>query len=151
MRAVRFSDGFVHWLNSGSQLKVQLACNGERLMPATAYICPDNKHLIAGDSGVALLTDARMVGGFRPSATLLFSSVAEVYGPAVVALILSGMGRDGVDGLGAVKKAGGRILAQSEATCVVYGMPKEAVDAGYVDEILAPDEMAARLVGLARI
>ena len=144
--AVGFSDGFVHWLNTGSQLKVQLASNGERLMPATAYVCPDNKHLIVGSAGVALLTDARMVGGFRPSATLLFESVAEVYGSAALALILSGMGRDGVDGLGALKKAGGKIFAQSEATCVVYGMPKEAVLAGYVDELLAPDEMGPRLI-----
>ncbi len=148
--AVGFSDGFVHWLNAGSQLKVQLASNGERLMPATAYVCPDNKHLIAGAAGVVLLTDARMVGGFRPSATLLFESVAEVYRSGALALILSGMGRDGVDGLGTVKKAGGRILAQSEASCVVYGMPKEAVLAGWVDEILAPDEMGPRLIAAVR-
>ena len=144
--AVGFSDGFVHWLTGGSQLKVQLAGNGERLLPGTAYICPDNKHLLAGTSGVSLLSDAVMVGGFRPSATLLFQSVAEVYGSAVLALILSGMGRDGVDGLGAVKKAGGRVLAQSEATCVVYGMPRVAVEAGWVDEILGPDEMAQKVI-----
>jgi two-component system, chemotaxis family, protein-glutamate methylesterase/glutaminase len=148
--AVGFSNGFVHWLNGSSRVQVQLAGNGERLMPATAYICPDNKHLLVGASGVALLSDARMHGGFRPSATLLFESVAEVYGPASLCLILSGMGRDGVDGLGAVKRAGGRILAQSEATCVVYGMPKEAVEAGWVDEILAPYSMAERLVAAVR-
>ena len=144
--AVGFSEGFVHWLSGGSPLKVQLAGNGEKLMPSTVYICPDEKHLIVGASGVALLTDARMVGGFRPSATLLFESVAEVYGAASLALILSGMGRDGADGLGSVKRAGGRVLAQSEATCVVYGMPKVAIEAGWVDEVLAPWEMAGRLV-----
>ena len=144
--AVGFSDGFVHWLNTGSQLKVQLAASGETLKPGTAYVCPDNKHLLAGPAGVCLLSDAVMVGGFRPSATLLFQSVAEIYGPAVLALILSGMGRDGADGLQAVKRVGGRVLAQNEASCVVYGMPKVAVEAGWVDESVAPEDMARKLI-----
>ena len=91
------------------------------------------------------MADTPRVGGFRPSGTHLFTSAAKAYGTALVAVILTGMGRDGVDGLLDVKLAGGRVLAQDEGSSVVFGMPGEAVAAGVVDAVLTPDEIAARL------
>ena len=86
---------------------------------------------------------APAVGGFRPSGTALFESAAKVFGPSAVAVILTGMGRDGVDGLRAIRRAGGRTIAESEATAVVYGMPGAAVRAGLADFILPLDEVCA--------
>jgi two-component system chemotaxis response regulator CheB len=75
----------------------------------------------------------------------MFSSVAKVYGEAAVGVVLTGMGEDGADGLQALREVGGYVLAQDEASCVIFGMPKAAVDRGIVDQVLTPDEIAATL------
>jgi two-component system, chemotaxis family, protein-glutamate methylesterase/glutaminase len=85
------------------------------------------------------------VGGHRPSATELFASVARVLGPRGLGVILTGMGRDGLAGLVELRRAGGRVLAQDEASSVVPGMPAAAADAGVVDEVVPLDRMAARI------
>jgi two-component system chemotaxis response regulator CheB len=101
-----------------------------------------------GRDGRVVVADAPPVNGFRPSGTFLFASAAQAYGPSLAAVILTGMGTDGVEGLKAVKAAGGRVLAQDEASSVVYGMPGEAVAAGVVDAVLTIDDMATRLAEL---
>jgi len=82
----------------------------------------------------------------RPSIDVLMASVAQVYGARVLGVVLTGMGSDGVEGLRAIRKAGGRAVAESEETCVIYGMPKAAVEAGVVDEVIPLDRMADEIL-----
>jgi two-component system, chemotaxis family, protein-glutamate methylesterase/glutaminase len=115
-------------------------------MPRTVYVAPDDRHLGVTSGGDVVLSGSAPVGGFRPSATYLFESVAGDFGPAATAVILTGMGEDGVEGLRAVRRAGGRIIAQDQASSIVWGMPGAAVGAGLPDFVLPPEEIAARLV-----
>jgi two-component system chemotaxis response regulator CheB len=140
-----FAPGLVSWLNTVCDLHVKLAEHGEILRPHTVYLAPDGQHLGVSRRPAVSLSDAPPVGGFRPSGTALFESVARVFGAEATAVILTGMGQDGVAGLRAVRQAGGRILAQDEQSCVVYGMPGAAVAAGVVDEVLSLEDIAARL------
>jgi two-component system chemotaxis response regulator CheB len=143
-----FTVGLATWLNSICDLRVKLADNGEMLAAHTVYLAPDDRHLTVARPGHVLLASSPPVGGFRPSATPLFESAARLYGPATAAIILTGMGEDGVAGLRAVRQAGGRIFAQDEKTCVVFGMPGAAVAAGLADLVLSPDAIAAHLLQL---
>lgn len=132
-----FVAGFAAWLDSVSDVRVRIAADGELLRPRTAYLAPDDHHLgVSADRRRAVLSRAPPIEGFRPSATYLFESVARAFGSAVAAVILTGMGRDGVEGLRAVHGADGHVFAQDEATSVVYGMPQAAAAAGLVDRIL---------------
>jgi two-component system, chemotaxis family, protein-glutamate methylesterase/glutaminase len=143
-----FSPGFANWLHEASPLRVKLAEEGERLRPGTAYVAVDDHHLCVSPSRRIHLSGAPAVGGFRPSGTVLFQSVAAVFGRGAVAVILTGMGRDGVEGLGAIRRAGGRTVAESEATAVIYGMPGVAVKAGLADFVLPLDQVCAAVAGL---
>ena len=140
-----FVGGLAEWLNAGARLRVKVAEHGEALRPGTVYIAPEDRHLGVNPGKTVLLSPSPPVGGFRPSATFLFRSVANVYGKASAAVILTGMGRDGVDGLFDICGAGGQVIAQDEASSVVYGMPREAVGAGVVDTILPAAEIASYL------
>jgi two-component system chemotaxis response regulator CheB len=140
-----FIPGLASWLNAVCDLHVKVAEHGERLAPHTVYLAPDDRHLGVSDTGSIALVDAPPVGGFRPSGTFLFEAVARTYAAAAVALILTGMGEDGVAGLRAVREAGGRIWAQDEKSSVVFGMPGAAIAAGLADQVLSLEAMAARL------
>jgi two-component system chemotaxis response regulator CheB len=150
-----FTPGLVAWLNRVCDVQVKLAEHGEPLAPHTVYLPPDGWHLgvarvaVGGSRPFAvLLPDAAPIAGFRPSGSFLFESVAQAFGPSTVAVILTGMGEDGVEGLRHVRQLGGRILAQDEPTSVVFGMPGAALQAGLADEILPLDDIAGRLMGL---
>lgn len=147
------SRGFIgvlaEWLKSSTRLRVRVAEAGERLAPGTVYLAPDDRHLGVTPGGAVRLDSSDPVDGFRPSASHLFASAAQAYGEGVVALVLTGMGNDGVSGLREARAAGARVLAQDEATSVIYGMPGEAVRAGVVEEVLPVEGIAARLVELA--
>jgi two-component system, chemotaxis family, protein-glutamate methylesterase/glutaminase len=145
-----FVEGFVAWLNSTSALRVKLAEPGELLLPRTVYMAPDDRHIAVVDRSRLLLSDSAPIGGFRPSGTVLFKSVASVFGNAAVGVILTGMGEDGLTGLRAIHDAGGLVLAQDEATSVIFGMPGAAISAGLSDETLRLEEIASRLDELAR-
>jgi two-component system chemotaxis response regulator CheB len=140
--------GFVHgladWLDKSGRLRVKVAVDGERLAPGTVYLAPDNCHLGVAGHRVALATGPP-VGGFRPSGTFLFVSAAAVYGAGLVAVILTGMGEDGVAGLRAVEAVEGCVIAQDEKSSVIYGMPGAAVAAGVVDLVLPLEAIAPRL------
>jgi two-component system chemotaxis response regulator CheB len=142
-----FVGGLATWLNGASSVRVKA---DEPLAPGTAYIAPDDRHLGTTRTGRVVLASGPDVDGFRPSGTFLFESAARELGRGVVAVILTGMGRDGVEGLRRVRAAGGHILAQSEASSVVFGMPGAAVEAGLADEVVPLDEIAGRLVELAQ-
>ena len=140
-----FVEGLARWLNTVGALAVKVAEDGEPLRPRTVYLAADDRHLGVAHPATAVLSDTAPVGGFRPSATVLFEAAAAVAGASAVALVLTGMGRDGLQGLHAIRRAGGRILAQDEATSVVFGMNGAAVTAGLADLTLPLDALAFRL------
>jgi two-component system chemotaxis response regulator CheB len=143
-----FTAGLVSWLGSGIPLPVKVAEDGEPLAAGTIYVAAERRHLEVTGQGTVALSNGPAVGGFRPSATVLFESVAARYGPAAAVVVLTGMGRDGFDGVVAVKKAGGRVLAQDEATSVVFGMPGVVVAEGLADVVGPVEVLADRLRGL---
>lgn len=143
-----FTEGLASWLGSSSGLNIQVARHNEPLSPRTVYIAPDDQHLGISSKGTILLSDADPIAGFRPSATFLFDSVAASYGASTLAVILTGMGSDGLPGLRSVRQMGGHVIAQDEASCVIYGMPKSAIDAGLANQVLPIDLIAHRLTTL---
>jgi two-component system chemotaxis response regulator CheB len=144
-----FTAGLAEWLAATSPLHVKVAQHGGALAPRTVYLAPDDRHVgIETGQRLAVLATPP-VGGFRPSATVLFESVARHAGSGAVAVVLTGMGSDGAAGLPAVRAAGGRVIAQDEATSVVYGMPRAALETGQVHAVLPLGEIASHLCGWA--
>lgn len=144
-----FVDGLAAWLDDMSAVRVKLAEQGETLAAGTAYVAPDACHLeLAADATIAL-SRAPPVRGLRPSADVMFHAAARVFSAAVIAVILTGMGEDGIDGLRAVRGAGGRILVQDAASSVVFGMPRAAIAAGLADDVLPLAEIAPQLERMA--
>ena len=143
-----FTDMFARRLDEVCAVRVKQAQSGDLLQAGRALICPGNRHmkvkrLPLGD--VAVLNDEGRVNGHRPSVDVLFRSVAEEFKDQGIALLMTGMGDDGAEGLGAVKAVGGMTLAQSEDSCVVYGMPKVAIDRGYATRVVHLDAIANTL------
>ncbi|MDO9365674.1 MAG: chemotaxis response regulator protein-glutamate methylesterase [Methylotenera sp.] len=133
-----FTRSFANRLNSLCQISVQEAQGGERILPGHAYIAPGDQHLLLARSGanyVTQLSDAAPVSRHKPSVDVLFESAAAFAGRNAIGVILTGMGKDGAAGMALMKQAGAYNFAQNEESCVVYGMPKEAVAHGGVDEI----------------
>lgn len=143
-----FTAGLVSWLSASTPLRVKLAEHGELLSAGTVYFAPDNHHLLTSLGRVRLSADSPRMRGFRPSATVLFTSLARDYGAAGLGLALTGMGDDGAAGLKLMKDRGGHVLAQDEATSVVWGMPRAAVEAGATLGVLALEQMAPALIRL---
>jgi two-component system chemotaxis response regulator CheB len=143
-----FVSGLAAWLNGASKLRVKVASDGERIQPGCVYIAPDDVHLGLRDRNTLDISSANPVAGFRPPGTFLFESVARVYGNRALALVLTGMGEDGLPGLRAMHNAGAQVIAQDEETSVVFGMPGAAVAAGIADSVLPLDLIAGRLLRL---
>ncbi len=135
-------------LNRRTSLKVKQAEEGDQLCPATAYIAPPNRHLLVNPDGTLSLTQSELVHFVRPSADLLFESVAASYRDRAVAVVLSGSGSDGSMGVQAIKKMGGTVIAQDEATAEFPGMPSAAIQTRSVDFVLPLAEIASALVAL---
>jgi len=144
-----FTEGLAAWLDQESELTVRVASDGEHLEPGLVLVAPTGRHLLVG-RGRVRLTDGPAVGGFRPSVTPLFRSVAEAFGPRACGVLLTGMGRDGADGLHALRHAGGHAIVQDEATSAVFGMPRAAIEAGAVDRVLPLDDIPRALLELTR-
>lgn len=148
-----FSRSFANRLNELCAIRVREASDGDKLEPGLALIAPGNFHMLlrrASSSYRIEIKDGPLVCYQRPAVDVLFHSVAEAAGPNAVAAILTGMGSDGVQGMLAMKKAGARTLAQDEETCVVFGMPKEAIRAGAVDRVLPLAAIPDALLSEAR-
>jgi len=144
-----FTEMFARRLDEVSAIRVKEAQSGDILQAGRALICPGNRHLKVkkmplGD--VVVLTDEEKVNGHRPSVDVLFRSVAEEFGSKAVGVLMTGMGDDGAEGLGVIKNSGGITIAQSEDSCVVYGMPKAAIERGYATRVVALDAMVSTLV-----
>jgi two-component system chemotaxis response regulator CheB len=143
-----FTEMFSRRLEEICALTVKEAQSGDLLLAGRALICPGNRHLKVkrlplGD--VAVLNDDPRVNGHRPSVDVLFQSVAEEFGEKAIAVLMTGMGEDGAHGLGLVKGAGGMTIAQSEQSCVVFGMPKAAIERGYAVRVVGLDALANTL------
>ena len=143
-----FTAGFAEWLAGSCALPVKLAVDGERLTPGVVSVAPDNVHLGITRDGRISLSSEPPIAGFRPSATHLFESAGRAYGPRLLAIVLTGMGSDGAAGLEVARAAGAYVIAQNEATSVVYGMAAEAVRRGAVDVELPIERIAERVVEL---
>jgi two-component system chemotaxis response regulator CheB len=146
-----FTEMFARRLDEICALRVKEAQSGDLLQAGRVLICPGSRHMrvkrmTMGD--MVVLNDDVRVNGHRPSVDVLFNSVAEEFGPRAVAALMTGMGDDGAEGLGAVKRAGGMTIAQSEESCVVYGMPKVAIERGYATRVIALDVLPATLQAL---
>ena len=140
-----FTDGLARWLNETIALRVKLAEAGEPLLAGNVYIAPDEVHLqVTGRGKVALLKESPM-DGHRPSVTALFNSVAKQYGRNAVGVLMTGMGRDGANGLYAMKQEGAYTIAQDEASSIVFGMPKEAINMGAAGEVLALQKIGQKI------
>ena len=146
-----FTDMFARRLDEVCPLRVKEAQSGDLLLPGRVLICPGSRHmkvkrLPLGD--IAVLSDEPRVNGHRPSVDVLLRSVAEEFRTNAVGVLMTGMGDDGAEGLGAVKKEGGMTIAQSEESCVVYGMPKAAIERGYAIRVVGLDIMGSTLQAL---
>lgn len=135
-------------LNKRTALPVRESRNGDLLAPGTVYISPSNRHLLVNADGTLSLSDQAPVRFLRPSADVLFASVAESYGERAIAVVLSGTGTDGTIGIAALHKRGGTVIAQDEATAEFFGMPGSAIDAGMVDYVLPLHEIPPKLTSL---
>ncbi len=143
-----FTEGLASWLESVCPLPVNVVRENALLAPGKVYLAPDDRHLVTASRALVTPNADPPMGGFRPSGTALFESVARDFGPSTIAIILTGMGEDGVVGLRAVDAAGGRIIAQDEPTSVVFGMPGAAIAAGLARSILPLDSIAPYLLTL---
>jgi two-component system chemotaxis response regulator CheB len=144
-----FTEMFARRLDECCALDIQEARSGDLLLAGRVLICPGNRHIMVrrmprGD--MAVLSDGPPVNGHRPSADVLFHSVAREFALTSVGVLMTGMGDDGAEGLGAIKAAGGMTVAQSEDTCVVSGMPRAAILKGYANKIVPLESLSAFLV-----
>jgi len=143
-----FTEMFARRLDDCCAIAVKEAQSGDLVVAGRALVCPGNKHMkirrmATGD--VILLTDEPRVNGHRPSVDVLFNSVAQEFGPRAIAVLMTGMGDDGASGMGAVKAAGGLTIAQDRESCVVFGMPKAAIDRGNAMRVVPLDALANTL------
>ena len=144
-----FTRSFADRLNGLCRIAVKEAEDGERILPGHAYVAPGHSHLLLKRSGanyVTALSQGPPVNRHRPSVDVLFRSAANCAGRNALGVILTGMGKDGAAGMLEMKKTGAYTFAQDEATCVVFGMPKEAIAMGAVDETVALHDMARRVL-----
>jgi two-component system chemotaxis response regulator CheB len=145
-----FTGPFAQRLNQLSQIEVREATDGDVLRPGLALVAPGNGNMRVVRTGaietVARISESREEFVYRPSVDALMLSVAEVYPGRTLGVILTGMGNDGLEGIKSIKDSGGRVFAQEESSCVVYGMPKAVVDAGLVDKVLDLGDIAGELV-----
>lgn len=144
-----FTKSFAARLDSLCKITVKEAEEGDRVLPGHAYLAPGHSHLLLERSGanyVCRLSKAEPVNRHRPSVDVLFRSAANSAGKNAIGVILTGMGKDGAAGMKEMRDAGAYNFSQDEATCVVFGMPKEAIAHGGVDEIVPLPQMAKRIL-----
>lgn len=149
----RFTRSFAERLDRLCALRVKEAEDGDRILPGHAYIAPGHSHLSVIRNGAAYQAVVRggaPVNRHRPSVDVLFESVARAAGARAVGVLLTGMGKDGAQGLLAMRRAGAFTLAQDASSCVVYGMPREAAEIGAAAEVLGLELIAARIMSAVR-
>ena len=145
-----FIHGFTDWLANSCRFPVKIASQGEFPLPGHAYIAPDDVHMGMDTSGRIVFEGNSPENGLRPAVSYLFRSVAKVYGKNIVGVLLTGMGKDGAKELKMMKEKGAITIAQDEESCVVYGMPGEAVNLNAATYVLSPPKIAEFLGGLIK-
>ena len=143
-----FVDGLVDWINNISQITTKRGIEGELLKAGTAFVSPTNKHMEVDARGKIRLVAGDDSEIYHPSCNRLLSSVASVFKHNSIGVILTGMGRDGVDGIQQIKEHDGITIAQDEKSSVVFGMPNEAIKSGYIDKILPVEDIGKYLYQL---
>ncbi len=144
-----FTHSFAERLDGLCKIRVKEAEHGEVLSGGKAYIAPGHSHLLVSSAGASyrtVLSDAPPVNRHRPSVEVLFKSAAVILGANAVGVMLTGMGRDGALAMMEMRRAGAYNLAQDEASCVVFGMPRAAIEAGAVHEVVPLEKMAGRVM-----
>jgi len=142
-----FIPGLVEWLDTACAIRVRVAEDGCALLPGTAYLAPTGKDLVI-DGGAVRLANPAASQVHAPSADVLFESVARSRGPAAVGVLLTGMGADGARGLGLLRDVGAATIAQDEATSVVFGMPRAAIERGAAERVLPLNDIAGAIAAL---
>lgn len=149
----KFTAMFAERLHSLCQIEVREARHGDRVIPGRALIAPGGRHMMLKRNGaqyVVDVADGPLVNRHKPSVDVLFRSVAKFAGANALGIIMTGMGDDGARGLKEMHDAGARTIAQDEASCVVFGMPKEAIKLGAVDQVMALDQIPGAIVGYGK-
>ena len=151
-----FTSQYAAQLAEFTEIRVKEAEANESLQPGTFYICPGGQHLRVSPTGrIQLDSTTGRLNGYLPNIDITLETVASFAGPMGIAAILTGMGNDGAAGSKAIKSAGGVVLAQDEATSVIFGMPAEAIKTGAVDQVLPIDDVYSaiekRVLALSRI
>jgi two-component system chemotaxis response regulator CheB len=137
-----FTKALADRLDALSSIRVVEARDGVQVREGEALLAPGGSHLEFASNGSVKLTHTPPVNGCRPSADVSMRSAAAVFGRNVTGVVMTGMGRDGAQGMAAIKRAGGRTLAQNKETCVIFGMPRACIEQGTVDEVLPLDALA---------
>ncbi len=145
-----FVQGFADWLANSCRIPVKIATGHEFPLPGHAYIAPDGVHMGMDTSGRIVFEGSEPENGLRPAVSYLFRSVANVFGKNIVGVLLTGMGKDGAKELKMMKEKGAITIAQDEESCVVYGMPGEAVNLNAATYVLSPPKIAELLAGLLK-
>ncbi len=149
-----FTDRFASRINSRSEYDVREASDGDRIGGGEALVAPGGKHLIVSNYHTGRmrvkLTEDPPVNSVRPAVDMTMSSAAEVIDDPLIGVILTGMGQDGAAGITSIKAVGGKTIAQDEQTSAVFGMPKRAIETGYVDSVLAIDDIPDGIIDAAQ-
>ena len=143
-----FVKGFLEWLSITSGIKLKIAEDRETILPGIGYMAPDNFHMGVSRGRKINLSNQPPENGLKPSVSYLFRSVAQIFGPNALGVLLTGMGKDGADELKAMKDKGALTLVQNEESSVVFGMPGEALRIGAADQALSPERIAEILANL---
>jgi two-component system chemotaxis response regulator CheB len=145
-----FVQGFADWLANSCRFPVRIATQHEFPLPGHAYIAPDGVHMGMDTSGRIVFEGSKPENGLRPAVSYLFRSVTEVFGKNIVGVLLTGMGKDGAYELKMMKEKGAITIAQDKESCVVYGMPGEAVNLNAATYVLSPPKIAELLARVLR-
>jgi len=144
-----FTKSLAERLNELSAVHVKEAENGEPIVAGAAYVAPGGRHMSVkrwGNKAEVRISDKPSDISFKPSVDILMDSVARVHGERSLGIIMTGMGRDGLQGIEKIKAQGGKIIAQNENSCVVYGMPRVVIEQGLADKIVPLDNIAAEII-----
>jgi two-component system, chemotaxis family, protein-glutamate methylesterase/glutaminase len=141
-----FTKSLAERLNQASQIQVMEACAGSVIEPGRALLAPGGYHMLAVKGNRIALNQEPTVHGVRPAIDIMMKSAVEVYGGNILGIVLTGMGYDGTAGAAQIKAAGGKVIAEDESTCAVFGMPQSVIKAGKYDKILPVDRIASELI-----
>jgi len=146
--SIGFTEDYARWLGQSGKLPVTLATAGEDLLAGHAYVAPDDRHLGVTKNHKALISDSEREYGMRPAVSFMFKSMRYAFGASSVAVLLTGMGRDGAEELGELKKVGAMTIAQDKETSLIFGMPGRAIALGNAEQILPIESIASALLQL---